>query len=195
MGVFRLSRSMIASVLGVEGEIGDDTEVSSINVRLDQMFREESRHYPGIVLVRADDLRKLLRWRPDWRRFAQERKTPEVRFKTSGEGLEEAIQQLNLDVQRLAADLGAGEELVFCHTPMFRYDRTKTRATLWLSLREVRIPSRRRLRTVSVTPLATEDDDEVIDVHVPRLSADPPPPLPPAQQPGPGFPEPPIEFM
>lgn len=125
---------MIYNVTGMGTGTMDETVIGTINVRLDEMFREALRETKRVLQLHGDDLQKLLEACPSWRSHARTLTTPTISFQVE-EGLsDQALRDLNSGPWQFAQQLEASDKLVFCHSPMFRYNREQRvcEMSLWL---------------------------------------------------------------
>jgi hypothetical protein len=136
MYAFRLNKGVILDYLGLAQEEADETVLSTINVRLEEMFREAARCFGNVVHVHADDLRKIAEYNDVWRAEAHALSSRELVF-TRDEGLSDSLlHDLNMIPIAFAQQLGQNERLVFCHSPMFRYaqERGQFTMTIWMQI-------------------------------------------------------------
>lgn len=139
MIVYRLNLNTLLDLLGIAQEEPDETVLSTVNVRLEEMFRETARSFPNIVRVHEEDLRKIYDAGMLWREQAH-RLEFTLSF-TREEGLTEAhMRNLNGVPANFAQRLGQNERLVFCHSPMLQYVRDHSKFTLTISMNIVYAP-------------------------------------------------------
>ncbi len=132
--IFRLHKNMIYDVTGMGTGTMDETVINTINVRLDEMFREALRTTKRVFQLHGDDLQRLLAAIPAWRIHAKTLSTPMISFNVD-EGLsDQGLRDLNAGPRNFAQQLEASDKLVFCHSPMFRYNRERNvcEMSLWL---------------------------------------------------------------
>lgn len=140
MGAFRIRREMILDIVGFAQESPDETVISTVNVRLDEMFRESLRQAASVVLIHGDDLEKILTHSPDWMAEARTYQTKKLEFTSEDLNIDRIVRELNLAPQMLAMKVAGLKRLTFCHSPMFHYERRAGRCELRIWLRAVCVP-------------------------------------------------------
>ena len=124
MGIYRLKAELVVEALGLGDEAGgDETAISTINVRLDQMFREVVRNYDNLIIVHSEDLERLRGWSPAWAKEAKKFTTPRYIYRRDEPQLNELMRSINQAPVSLAHEIGQSERLTFCQTPQFWWRR------------------------------------------------------------------------
>lgn len=134
MGAFRLTKEMLYDVTGMGTGTPDETVISSVNVRLDDMFREAIAHCDHVIQLHGDDLEKLTKAGPLWREEAKTLSTPKFKF-TNEEGISDRLlRDLNAAPAAFAEQIQLQGRLAFCHSPMFQYlrDRNTYTVNIWM---------------------------------------------------------------
>lgn len=137
---FHITKNMIHDVTGMGTGTMDETVITTINVRLDEMFREALRSMSRVFQLHGDDLEKLLKACPNYRSKAVTLSTPTICF-SDEEGIsDQGLRDLNIGPQSFAQQLQNADKLVFCHSPMFRYKRERHNCEISLWLHAVLAP-------------------------------------------------------
>jgi len=141
MGVYSISQHMLGAVLGMADESAhfDETAIGSINVRLEQMFREEIIKSERLVFIYDTELTKLVDLGGDWRKGAKQFAT--LRHDVDRkEGVPDnvlaAISHSTRELAQAARDLG---KIVFCSSPVLRYSGTGRKHALWVEMKAVAV--------------------------------------------------------
>lgn len=138
--VLQIRREWIGQALGIAEDVDpDETAISTIDVRLDQMFRELVRHVPDIALVHGQELAKIREWsQPDWQCLTA--KTKMWKFDLA-EGFPAAIfDELNAAPAQLLADLLRRGQPVLCSSPQFWLEHDKKQVRMQLQMLVVFLP-------------------------------------------------------
>ena len=134
--VYQVRKDHLADVLGLKDELGgDETVISTINVRLGQMFREAIQHLPNLVILAAQDMEKLVRWGPVWKSGSMRLETRAIKVTPKSGLTDKAIQQVNDGPEELAHKLAKMPKRIFCHTPMLKIERIADQPfvlTVWI---------------------------------------------------------------
>ena len=138
MPIYQLSKPMIGSALGMgdpENPQLDEVALSTIQVRLEQMFREVSDEESLIAVIHALELKKLADWNPTWRKRAKLVKDTPAKFNAK-EGIPDAVLlQLNAAPLWLVKQLRGTKQFCLCHSPLLSVNQTTRRdftLTVWL---------------------------------------------------------------
>lgn len=123
MAIFRISKAMLYDVTGMGSGTMDETVISTINVRLDEMFREAILHCNHVIRLHGDDLEKLAHAGPKWRESAKTLQTPRMKF-TAEQGIsDQMLRDVNYAPKSFAQQIETMGRLAFCQSPMFEFKR------------------------------------------------------------------------
>jgi transposase len=122
VNAFRLTNQMIYGLCGFGDDSPDETMLSTINVRLDAIWREVLRKAESIVIVTQDDLHKLAIRLPNAK--AQTLRGQCKPFK-SIDAVSQTVLDLQSYVDQFALKLSEQGQLLFCHTPVLEHKITR----------------------------------------------------------------------
>jgi len=121
---YSLRKEHIAEILGLTDEAGgDETVVNTVNVRLEQMFRQEIDATPELVMLHGEDLEKLANWSPAWRGRGKRIETQEFPVKRADGLTRRLMTNLNAAPGMLAEQLRQTGRFIFCHSPILDVNR------------------------------------------------------------------------
>lgn len=137
MAAFRIRVEMVNTVLGIANMPTNDEEssLSTINVYLDNMWREETRKHANLINIHGEDLEKVIRfsqaWKAQGKTFVSKMKFEYVK----GKGVpEQIVREINAAPAALAKSCAADGRLIFCHSPCFHFIRKQNtfELSVWL---------------------------------------------------------------
>lgn len=144
MGVVRIKKPLLGEILGIndiDGPGGDESAVSTLNVRLDQMFREAIIRAPFVVLLNETELRKVADYNGWWRDLAKTLRSDPIKFDIKKDGLpDHVIEQVNAWPAQLAQSCGGFNGLVLAQAPQFAYTKKKNDVEMSVWMRIVLLP-------------------------------------------------------
>ena len=118
---FRLRKEWILDVLGLGSGSADETQTETINVRLEEMFRESIRDAGHVIHLQREELEKLLDAGAVWYAGAQTIRTPTIKFSKDDGVSDSVMRELGRGPTVLAQRLQHGGRLVFAHAPVLQY--------------------------------------------------------------------------
>lgn len=142
MPAFRIRKEWILSVLGYgsDEDGADELSVSSINVRLEEMFREAITGTPNIFLLQDNDLTKLIEAGPEWRAGAKTLSTKKLIFEKKDLRPDDLVSTINNSPLTFARQLFKTNRLAFCQSPVFHYTKAGSVLTVHVYMHVIFAP-------------------------------------------------------
>jgi hypothetical protein len=138
VGAVSIKKPLLGELLGLadhDGPGADETALSTIQVRYDQMFRECVLHRPGISFLAATELEKIARWDACWYDRAKTFQTEELAFKPKEVGLpDNVLSTVNSWPEQLASRCDSLGGLILAQAPQlsFKQSRGNVKLRAWM---------------------------------------------------------------
>lgn len=146
MGAITIKKPLLGELLGLadhDGPGGDETALSTVQVRYDQMFRECILHREYISLLAATELKKLADYGSCWFERAKTLQSEPLRFNPKEVGIpDEILATVNSWPEHLASRCDSFGELVLAQSPQLSFKQFRGTVTLQAWLRIVLVPRR-----------------------------------------------------
>lgn len=126
MNAYTIRKELLGEVMGLADDCAgsDESAISTLNVRLDNMLRECLRQYHNVVHLHGEDLAKLVGFSKEWKAGGRTLSTTPVEFKVK-DGISHAlVREINSAPDALISQVALAGKLVFCHSPQFHFVRT-----------------------------------------------------------------------
>ncbi len=126
MGAFKVTRQQLVEVLGLtEGGLGgEESSLSSVNVRLEQIWRELlSGDHRNLICIHCDELQKLVEFSEAWKLNGKTLQTRAMVVNPAEPLSEEIVREINRSPAALAHMMSESGKLIFCHSPMLHLNR------------------------------------------------------------------------
>lgn len=141
MGAFQLSPSLLASLFGMHdgSGIADETEISSVDVRLELMFREALLKIPNAIVIHGEELAKLALF-PGWKLGTKAFRTASTSFCVDDGIPEPVLVALNEAPFNIACQIASSGRLTFCHSPQLHWEQKGKTIHLFIYIKVVYAP-------------------------------------------------------
>lgn len=127
MSHIRITKELVCSVMGIGSENvdGDESSLSTLHVRMDQLWREAVMDFQNVITIHADDLEKLIDFNPQWKAHGRTLQTPKYELRVGEPVGPHLLRIINLMAASLAEATAKPGKLVFAQSPQFSYQRLK----------------------------------------------------------------------